>query len=157
MLGAKEPLSFDEAMKLNYWKQAMEVELEAIKSNDTWELTDLPRGHKRIGLKWVLKVKKDPHGVVVKHKTRLVAKGYVQRQGIDFEEVFAPVARLETIWLIIALTAQEGWKVHHMDVKSALLNGDLNEEVYVAQPPGYIEKYCEDKVLKLKKALIFFY
>lgn len=87
---------------------------------------------KTIGLKWVYKLK-DSKGCIVKHKARLVAKGYVQRQGIDFDEVFAPVARIETVRLIIALAAQEGRDVHHMDVKPAFLNGDLQEEVYVSQ------------------------
>ena len=89
----------------------------------------------------------------MKHKARLVAKGYVQRHGIDFEEVYAHVARLETIRLIIALAAQEGWEIHHMDVKSAFLNGVLEEEVYVKQPPGFIKVGSEEKVLRLHKAL----
>jgi hypothetical protein len=113
----------------------------------------LPAGHKAIGLKWVYKLKKDSKGEVLKHKARLVAKGYVQRRGIDFEEVFAPVARLETVRLLIAIAAQEGWQVHHMDVKSAFLNGDLVQEVYVAQAPGFEKKGEEHKVLKLHKAL----
>jgi hypothetical protein len=95
-------------------------------------------GHKPIGLKWVYKFKKDVSGMVVKHKARLVAKGYVQREGIDFDEVFAPVARLDSVRLLLALVAQEGWLVHHLDVKSAFLNGDLQEEVYVVQPPGFV-------------------
>ena len=113
----------------------------------------LPPGQKPIGLKWVYKLKKDSAGRVVKYKARLVAKGYVQRPGIDFEEVFAPVARLETVRLLIALAAQEKWELHHMDVKSAFLNGDLFEEVYVTQPPGYEKKGDEDKVPKLSKPL----
>ena len=90
---------------------------------------------------------------MIKHKARLVAKGYVQRQGVDFEEVFAPVARLESVRLLLAMAAQEGWIVHHMDVKSAFLNGELSEEVYVAQPPGFIKEGAEDKVPYLDKAL----
>ena len=78
-----------------------------------------------IGLKWVFKVKRDEHGAVSKHKARLVVKGYAQRHGIDYDEVFAPVARLDSVCLLIALAAHEGWEVHHMDVKSAFLNGDL--------------------------------
>ena len=93
--------------------------------------TNLPKGHKAIGLKWVYKVKRDPEGNVVKHKARLVAKGYAQRHGVDYEEVFAPVARLETVRLILALAASGKWEVHHMDVKSAFLNGELQEQVYV--------------------------
>jgi hypothetical protein len=89
----------------------------------------------------------------VKHKARLVAKGYVQQQGVDFDEVFAPVARLDTIRVILALAANRGWQVHHLDVKTAFLNGELEEEVFVAQPEGYVEKGKEQKVLKLSKAL----
>jgi hypothetical protein len=98
-------------------------------------------------------VKKDPERKVVKHKARLVAKGYAQREGVDFDEVFAPVARIETVRLLIDLAAQKGWQMHHMDVKSALLNGELREEVYVQQPPGFVSKSGDDKVLKLNKAL----
>jgi hypothetical protein len=153
LLGIEEPANFNEANGVPSWRRAMEEELSSIHDNKTWTLTMLPAGHKAIGLKWVFKLKKDSKGEVVKHKARLVAKGYVQRQGIDFDEVFAPVARLETVRLLIALAAQEGWQVHHMDVKSAFLNGDLVEEVYVAQPPGFEKKGEEHKVLKLHKAL----
>jgi hypothetical protein len=93
------------------------------------------------------------NGVVVKHKARLVAKGYVQREGVDFEEVFAPVARLDSVRLLLALAAQEGWLVHHLDVKSAFLNGDLKEEVYVMQPPGFVKEKQEHNVYRLRKAL----
>jgi hypothetical protein len=89
----------------------------------------------------------------VKHKARLVAKGYVQKQGVDFEEVFAPVARLDTVRFILALAANLGWKVHHLDVKSAFLHGELEEEVYVTQPEGYVVKGREQNVFKLSKAL----
>jgi hypothetical protein len=89
----------------------------------------------------------------VKHKARLVAKGYVQREGIDFDEVFAPVARLDSVRLFMALAAQEGWLVHHLDVKSIFLNGDLKEEVYVVQPLGFVKKGQESKVYRLNKAL----
>ena len=102
-------------------------------------MSDLPRGHKAIGLKWVFKVKRDAAGEVVKHKARLVAKGYAQKQGVDYDEVFAPVARIETVRILFALAAQGDWEVHHMDVKSAFLNGDLQEEVYVHLPPGFTE------------------
>jgi hypothetical protein len=91
--------------------------------------------------------------VVVKHKARLVAKGYAQKAGIYFDEVFTPVARLDSVRLLLALAAQEGWIVHHLDVKSTFLNGDLMEEVYVTQPPGFVKEGHEHKVLKLSKAL----
>jgi hypothetical protein len=131
----------------------MKEELKSIEENKTWELTDLPSGHRPIGLKWIFKLKKDSTGKIVKHKARLVAKGYVQRQGVDFEEVFAPVARMDIVKLILAVAAQLGWHVHHLDVKFAFLNGELQEEVYVCQPPGFEAKGQEDKVLKLQKAL----
>ena len=121
--------------------------------NQTWEMVTPPPGCKPIGLKWVYKIKRNSHGDIVRYKARLVAKGYVQKFGIDYEEVFAPVARMETIRVLLALAAQEGWQVHHMDVKSAFLNGELEEEVYVKQPDGYIKKGREHLVMRLKKAL----
>jgi hypothetical protein len=127
--------------------------MDSIESNNTWRLVPLPHGHRPIGLKWVYKTKRNTAGEVVKYKARLVAKGYVQQAGVDFDEVFAPVARLESVRLLIALSAQEGWSVHHMDVKSAFLNGELSEEVYVRQPPGFTVDGQEDKVLRLDKAL----
>jgi hypothetical protein len=130
----------------------MQAEMQAIEANRTWDVSVLPPKHKAIGLKWVFKVKKDPEGNVVKYKACLVAKGYAQRFGVDFDEVFAPVARIETVRVMLALATQGGWEVHHMDVKSAFLNGDLSETVYVQQPPGFIVG-SGDKVLKLKKAL----
>ena len=127
--------------------------MDAIEANSTWRLTTLPHGHRAIGLKWVYKVKKDAQGAVLKHKARLVAKGYVQRHGIDYDEIFAPVAWLESIRLLLALAAGAGWPVHHMDVESAFLNGELEEEVYVQQPPGFAAAGREHLVLRLEKAL----
>jgi hypothetical protein len=153
MLSAEEPRDVNEALDDASWKAAMDDEMNSIRDNNTWEFSSLPAGHKAIGLKWVYKVKRDPEGAIVKHKARLVAKGYSQRKGVDFEEVVAPVARMETVRLFLALAAHSGWEVHHMDVKSAFLNGELEEEVYVAQPPGYIAGGKEHQVLRLKKAL----
>ena len=101
-----------------------------------------------------VQTRKKIDGEVVKHKAKLVAKGYVQKFGVDYEEVFAPVARLDTVrGVLLALAANQGWKVHHLDVKSAFLHGELEEEVYVSQPEGYIVKGKEQCVLKLSKAL----
>jgi hypothetical protein len=149
----EEPRGVDEALGEQCWREAMLSEMESIEANRTWILSVLPAGHKAIGLKWVFKVKKDPQCKIIKHKARLVAKGYAQREGVDFEEVYAPVARIETVRLIIALAAQKGWQIHHMDVKLAFLNGDLVEEVYVQQPPDFFARGSSGKVLKLKKAL----
>ena len=126
LMAGEEPTTFAEAEQEDCWRHAMLDELASINDNATWTLTTLPAGHRAIGLKWVFKVKKDEHGAIVKHKARLVAKGYVQREGVDFEEVFAPVARLESVRLILAVAAHRGWEVHHMDVKSAFLNDELN-------------------------------
>uniref|UniRef100_A0A8R7U4Q1 Reverse transcriptase Ty1/copia-type domain-containing protein n=1 Tax=Triticum urartu TaxID=4572 RepID=A0A8R7U4Q1_TRIUA len=131
----------------------MEEEMKAIADNNTWTPAALPTGSRAIGLKWVFKLKKDADGNVVKHKARLVVKGYAQRQGVDFDEVFAPVARMETVRVLIALAAHAGWPVHHMDVKSAFLNGDLAKEVFVHQPEGFINDDNPHGVLRLSKAL----
>nr|GEV59768.1 zinc finger, CCHC-type [Tanacetum cinerariifolium] len=101
----------------------------------------------------VFKTKKDASENIIKHKARLVAKGYIQEHGIDFEEVFAPVARMETIRLLLAIAANNKWEVHHLDVKSAFLRGDLKEEVYVTQPEGFVKKQDQGKVYRLIKAL----
>lgn len=148
-----EPLTFQEAEPHACWRKAMLDELSSIVDNHTWSLTELPAGKKPIGLKWVFKLKKDSAGEVIKHKARLVAKGYVQRAGIDFDEVFAPVARLDSVRMMLAIAAHAGWDVHHLDVKSAFLNGNLDEEVYVTQPPGFVRDGHEHKVLRLHKAL----
>ena len=99
--------------------------MTSIRDNRTWSLVDLPKGHRAIGLKWVYKVKRDENGSIAKYKARLVAKGYVQCPVIDFEEVFTPVARLESVRLLLTIVAHYSWDVHHMDVKSAFLNGEL--------------------------------
>ncbi|KAF0928878.1 hypothetical protein E2562_010736 [Oryza meyeriana var. granulata] len=108
---------------------------------------DLPPGHRPIGLKWVFKLKRDEQGAVVKHKARIVAKGYIQQQGIGYDEVFAPITRMESVRMLLAVAAQRGWLVHHMDVKSAFLNSELKEEVHVRQPLGFVAAGHEGKVL----------
>ncbi|CAA7058194.1 unnamed protein product [Microthlaspi erraticum] len=149
----EEPWNYSEAKELQVWRGACGEEIASIEKNKTWSLVTLPFGAKAIGLKWVFKIKRNQDGSINKYKSRLVAKGYVQRHGVDFEEVFAPVARIETIRFIIALAASQGWEVHHLDVKTAFLHGELKEEVYVSQPDGFVIKGSEDKVYKLHKAL----
>ncbi|GKA65283.1 zinc finger, CCHC-type containing protein [Tanacetum coccineum] len=153
LLAEDEPKNYKEASNDQKWIEAMKAELDSINRNNTWKLTTLPKGHKAIGLKWVFKTKRDANGNIIKHKARLVAKGYIQEHGIDFEEVFAPVARMETIRLLLAIAANNKWEVHHLDVKSAFLHGDLKEEVYVTQPEGFIKKQDQGKVYRLIKAL----
>nr|GEY53200.1 zinc finger, CCHC-type [Tanacetum cinerariifolium] len=149
----EEPRNYNEASTDKKWIDSMEIELESIKKNNTWTLTTLPINHKTIGLKWFYKAKRDAKGKIIKYKARLVAKGYVQEQGIDFDEVFALVARIETVRLMLALAAYHGWQVHHLDVKSAFLHRDLKKEVYVTQPEGFIQQGNSGKVYKLTKAL----
>jgi hypothetical protein len=142
-----------EAEKDAAWRAAMKAEMDAVEKNRTRELADFPRGHRAITLKWVFKLKRDEVGAIIKHKACLVARGFLQREGIDFDDAFAPVAQMESVRLLLALAAQEGWRVHHMDVKSAFLNGDLKEEVYVHQPPGFAIPDKEGKMLHLRKTL----
>ncbi|KAI5352933.1 hypothetical protein L3X38_005825 [Prunus dulcis] len=148
-----EPENFAEASKDKAWQKAMEAEMEMIEKNETWELVDRPSDKPVIGVKWVYKTKLNLDGSIQKHKARLVVKGYAQKPGIDFNETFALVARLDTIRTLIALAAQKGWKLYQLDVKSAFLNGVLKEEVYLDQPDGFVTTNYEDKVYKLKKAL----
>jgi hypothetical protein len=150
---AEEPATFAAAEHENCWRAAMLKEMAAIQENHTWELVDPPIGCRPIGLKWVYKVKRDEKGNVVRYKARLVAKGYVQRDGIDVDEVFAPVARMDSVRVLLALAATRGWNVHHLDVKSAFLNDELEEVVFVRQPPGFFIPGQEHMVLRLKKAL----
>jgi hypothetical protein len=148
-----EPQSFAEDEKDAAWRAAMKAEMNAVEKNRTWELADLPRGHHAITLKWVFKLKRDEVSAIIKHKACLVARGFLQQEGIDFDDAFAPVARMESVRLLLALAVQEGWRVHHMDVKSAFLNDDLKEEVYVYQTPRFAIPDKEGKVLRLRKAL----
>ena len=148
-----DPVSYGDAVKDIKWKNAMDTEIQAIEKNNTWELVELPKGMKKIGVKWVFKTKLNEKGEVDKHKARLVVKGYAQRQGIDYNEVFSPVARWDTIRMLLSLAALRGWEVFQLNVKSAFLHGELNEVVYIEQPEGYIRMGEEHKAYLLKKAL----
>ncbi|KAD7478171.1 hypothetical protein E3N88_01307 [Mikania micrantha] len=152
-LNITDPTTYTEACKLPAWQTTMHEELAAIEKNQTWVLTTLPAGKNLVGLKWLYKTKVGPDGKIVKYKARLVAKGYSQQYGVDFLETFAPVARFETIRVVVAIAAQMGWPIHQLDVKSAFLNGDLSEEIYVEQPEGFLVKGKEQMVYKLHKAL----
>ncbi|PWA86471.1 copia-type pol polyprotein [Artemisia annua] len=148
-----EPKSVKEAMKHPSWVQAMHDELEQFDKNDVMTLVECPQGVIVIGMKWVFKNKTDENSIVVKNKARLVAKGYNQQEGIDYEETFAPVARMEAIRIFLAYATYMNFKVYQMDVKSAFLNGKLKEEVYVQQPTGFESYEFPNHVCKLDKAL----
>ena len=127
-----EPRNVTEALSgpdKENWIKAMEKEMESMRSNQVWELVDLPKGRKAIGNKWVLKIKRNANGTIDKYKARLVAKGYTQQEGIDYEETFSPVVRFTSIRLILAIVASMDLELHQMDVKIAFLNGDLEEEI----------------------------
>ncbi|CAH9074898.1 unnamed protein product [Cuscuta europaea] len=134
-LAETEPIEHYDAVKDPKWMKAMKEELASIQKNDTWELVELPKGRKHIDVKGVFKLKKKPDGSVAKYKARLVVKGFLQKKGLDYGEVFSPVARKETIRTVLGIASLKEWNLHQMDVKSAFLNGFLKEEVYVSQPP----------------------
>ncbi|KAK1423984.1 hypothetical protein QVD17_19295 [Tagetes erecta] len=147
------PRNFAEAKDKPEWIKAMKDELNSIEKNNTWVLVNPPNGVRTIGLKWLYKAKRNADGSIYRYKARLVAKGYAQKPGIDFDEVFAPVARIETIRFLIAHAAMKGWEIHHLDVKTAFLNGDLEEEIYVNQPEGFEKTRESHKVYKLQRSL----
>jgi len=151
-----EPSTIDEALASDHateWRQAADLEYKSLISNNTWELVELPAGHKPIGCKWVFKVKYRSDGEVEHFKGRLVAKGYAQMYGIDYDETFAPVVRFSSIRTLLAFAVQNSLLIHQMDVVTAFLNGNLSEEIYMQQPDGYIQVGNEHLVCKLKKSL----
>nr|GFB83687.1 Gag-Pol polyprotein [Tanacetum cinerariifolium] len=148
-----EPKNIKEAMANLAWIESMQEELHQFDRLDVWELVDRPLCTNVINLKWLWKNKHDEENTVIRNKSRLVAKGYAQKEGVDFEESFAPVARLEAIRLFIAYAAYKSFTIYQMDVKTAFLYGPLKEEVYVNQPDGFVNPYHPDKVYRLKKAL----
>ena len=147
-----EPFRVEEALLDPDWVLAMQEELNNFKRNEVWTLVPRPKQNV-VGTKWVFRNKQDEHGVVTRNKARLVAKGYAQVAGLDFEETFAPVARLESIRILLAYAAHHSFRLFQMDVKSAFLNGPIKEEVYVEQPPGFEDERYPDHVCKLSKAL----
>lgn len=153
--GVIEPKSYKEAITCKnkiQWVKAMEEEMSALKRNNTWQLTDIPENRTAIGCKWVFKVKTDNSGEVQRFKARLVAQGFSQKYGIDYDEVFAPVVRQTTFRTLLSISAKEMLIVNHLDVETAFLNGQLHEEIYMKQPPGFIEGDT-GKVCLLKKSL----
>nr|GEZ42771.1 putative ribonuclease H-like domain-containing protein [Tanacetum cinerariifolium] len=151
----EEPKKIFNALKDPSWVEAMQEELLQFKIQNVWILVDCPKGVRPIGTKWVLKNKKDKRGIVIRNKARLVAQGYTQEEGIDYKEVFAPVARIEAIRLFLAYALFMGFIVYQMDVKSAFLHGTIDEEVYVIQPPGFQDLEFPDRVYKVEKAIEF--
>ncbi|GJV03582.1 putative ribonuclease H-like domain-containing protein [Tanacetum coccineum] len=152
-LSQEEPKTISQALQDKSWVEAMQEELLQFKLQKVWVLVDLSYGKKVIGTKWVFKNKRDERSIVVKYKARLVAQGFRQEEGIDYDEVFAPVARIEAIRLFLAFASYMGFTVYQMDVKSAFLYGTIEEEVHVHQPPGFVDLAHPNKVYKVIKAL----
>ena len=138
---ANDPTSFEEAMTSGHsskWLEAMNDEIMSMSINDVWDLVEIPEGVKKVGCKWVYKTKHDSKGHVARFRARLVAKGYTQREGIDYVHTFFPVSKKDSLRIVMALVAHYDLELHQMDVKTTFLNGDLHENVYMAQPEGFV-------------------
>ena len=149
----KEPKSISEAKENQQWVDAMENEIQSLHDNDVWELVELPRDRKSVGSRWVFKVKTNADGSIERCKARLVAKEYSQREGLDYDETFSPVVRSESVRSVIALAAMNGLRLHQMDITTAFLHGDLEEEVYMKQPEGFVTQGQEHLVCRLKRSI----
>lgn len=147
-----EPASYQEASNHIEWVEAMQTELDALEANHTWDLVTLPVGKKPIGNKWVYKVKLKPNGELERCKARLVAKGFNQEEGIDYTEVFSPVAKMVTVRVLFAIAASYNWSIHQVDVNNAFLHGFLHDDIYMKPPQGYT-KAQPGQVCKLVKSL----
>nr|GEW40976.1 putative ribonuclease H-like domain-containing protein [Tanacetum cinerariifolium] len=152
-LSQVEPRSVAQALEDPSWVNAMQEEMQQFKFQNIWVLVDLPASKYAIGTKWILKNKRDARGIVVHNKAKLVAQGHQQEEGIDYDEVFAPVSRIEAIRLFLAFASYMGFLVYQMDVKSVFLYGRIDEEVYVTQPKGFVDPQHPKKVYKVVKAL----
>jgi len=151
-----DPTSYDEAMRSansQKWLEAMIEEMKSMNSNGVWDLEEIPKGAKTVGCKWVYKTKYDSQGNVERFKARLVAKGFTQREGIDYNETFSPVSCKDSFRIIMALVAHYDLELHQMDVKTAFLHGDLEENVYMAQPKGFVVEGKERMGCRLKKSI----
>ena len=151
-----DPRTFKQAMKSEQstkWSEAMLKEISSLKDYQTWDLVDLPAGANLLKCKWVFKTKRKPDGEIDRYKARLVAQGYSQEAGVDYEETFAPVAKYKSIRTVLAIGNQLDLEIHQMDVNSAYLNGDLAEDIYMQQPQGFEDPHHPNKVCKLRKSL----
>ena len=151
-----EPKTIGEALASEHskgWKAAADSKYKSLMENETWELVELPKDWEAIGCKWVFKVKHTSEGKVERFKGRLVAKGYAQKYGIDYDETFSPVVRFSSIRSLLAFAVQNNMLIHQMDIVTAFLNGELDEEIYMQQPTGYVIPGKEHLVCKLKKSL----
>ena len=157
-IGAVEddPINFSQALESSKYQEcidAMNEEIKSMKDNDVWDLVPLAEGVKPIGCKWIFKTKRGSKGDVERYKARFVAKGYTQKEGIDYKETFSPVSSKDSFRTIMALVAHFDLELHHMDVKTAFLNGDIDETIYVVQPENFVLGDTKKIVCKLKKSI----
>ena len=145
-----EALSGEQSIQ---WREAMESEYSSLLKNDTWDLVPPPEGKNIVGSRWVLKVKRDENGCIDRFKARLVAQGYSQVKGVDYDEVFSPVARYTSVRSLLALANEHDLEIHQMDVKTAFLNGSLDCEIFMSQPEGFVDPDKPSHVCKLKKSI----
>jgi Reverse transcriptase (RNA-dependent DNA polymerase)/gag-polypeptide of LTR copia-type/GAG-pre-integrase domain len=148
-----EPSCYTQAVKSAQWRQAMACELDALAQNGTWQLVDPPSDGNVIGCKWLFRIKRKADGTVDRYKARLVAKGYTQEEGLDYFETFSPVVKPTTIRAVLTIAIASDWTIHQLDVNNAFLHGDLEETIYMYQPPGFVDQLYPHKVCQLKKAL----
>lgn len=156
LIEAGDPDTFEEDMEDDHkkeWMDAMQDELNSMHENQTFDLVCLPKGKKALKNRWVFRVKQDESTSSLKYKARLVVKGYSQKQGVDFDEIFSPVVKMSSIRVVLGLAARLNLEIEQMDVKTAFLHGDLEEELYMEQPEGYRVKGKEHCVWRLKKSL----
>ena len=149
----KEPTSVSEAQTNQNWLDAMKKEVDSLHDNSVWELVELPADRKAVGSKWVFKMKTNADGSIERFKARLVAQGFSQQEGLDYDETFSPVVRSESVRSVIALAAMNGLRLHQMDITTAFLHGDLEEEVYMKQPEGFVVQGQENLVCRLKRSI----
>ena len=151
----EEPSIFHEALnsqEVSLWMAAMQEEIETLHKNKTWDLVPLPQGRKAISNKWVYKIKRDSNDQVERYRAKLVVKGFAQKEGIDFNEIFSLVVRLTTVRTVLAICATFDLHLEQLDVKTAFLHGELEEEIYM-QPGGFEERGKENLVCRLNKSL----
>lgn len=148
-----EPSSFKEAMHFPEWQQAMSEEYSALVQQGTWSLVPLPAKAPVIGCKWIFRIKRNSDGSIARYKARLVAQGFQQTEGIDYTETFSPVVKQQTVRMVLSLAVSNGWAVKQLDVSNAFLHGTIQENVYLRQPPGYVNSQVPHHVCKLHKAL----
>ena len=152
----QDPISFSEAMSRTDSEKlsdAMKDELNSMANNQVWDLVELLEGFRVVGCKWVYKTKTDSSGNIERYKARLVAKCFLQKEDIDYHDTFSPISKKDLLRIIMALVAHFDLELHQMDVKMAFLNGELEEEVYMAQPEGFISEKGNNLVRKLKKLI----